>query len=74
MFEINFSTSRLAVSLDAMSLSVRIGTREYLLTRDYIHRDRTPSLFEMNRDALARSWEALVVRRWLVSGSSVTSV
>jgi hypothetical protein len=70
MFQITINTRRISVSIERGSFSLRIGSREFLLLRDYVERNRTPRMFEASRDASARSWEALVMRRWLVSSSA----
>ncbi|WP_396328911.1 hypothetical protein [Burkholderia anthina] len=75
MFQLTISTRRFSLSIDQHATSVRIGSqgsraaREFLLLRDYVERNRKPSLLETFRDTEARSWEALVMRRWLVSSS-----
>ncbi|WP_321784717.1 hypothetical protein [Paraburkholderia sp. J94] len=67
MFQI--STRLFAFEISNGSALVRIGSREFLLLRDYVERNRKPRLFEAFRDTEARSWEALVLRRWMVSSS-----
>jgi len=69
MFRITISTRRISLSIDQHATSIRIGSREFLLLRDYVERSRKPRLLETFRDTEARSWEALVMRRWLVSSS-----
>jgi hypothetical protein len=69
MFHITISARRFSLNIEQGSFSLRIGSREFLLLRDYVERNRTPRMFEATRDAGARSWEALVMRRWLVSSS-----
>ncbi|KVA68673.1 hypothetical protein WI61_14915 [Burkholderia cepacia] len=75
MFQITISTRRFSLSIDQGTASLRIGSpgsqaaREFLLLRDYVERNRKPRLLETSRDTEARSWEALVMRRWLVSSS-----
>jgi hypothetical protein len=69
MFQITINTRRLSLNIEHGSISLRIGSREFLLLRDYVERNRTPRMFEASRDAAARSWEALVMRRWLLSSS-----
>ncbi|AOK51697.1 hypothetical protein WT15_20545 [Burkholderia stagnalis] len=69
MFRITISTRRFSLSIDQGSTSIRIGSREFLLLRDYVERNRKPRLLETFRDTDAHSWEALVMRRWLVSSS-----
>ncbi|QUO26844.1 hypothetical protein KEH57_08020 [Burkholderia cenocepacia] len=69
MFQIIISTRRFSLSIDQGTASLRIGSREFLLLRDYVERSRKPRLLETVRDTEARSWEALVMRRWLVSSS-----
>ncbi|MBN3791564.1 hypothetical protein [Burkholderia sp. Ac-20353] len=67
MFRITISTRCFSLSIDQDAASLRIGSREFLLLRDYVERNRKPRLLETFRDTEARSWEALVMRRWLVS-------
>jgi len=69
MFQITISTRRFSLSIDQHAASLRIGAREFLLLRDYVERNRKPRLLETFRDTQSRSWEALVMRRWLVSSS-----
>ncbi|WP_423370157.1 hypothetical protein [Burkholderia sp. LMG 32019] len=69
MFRITINTRRFSLSIDQHATSLRIGSREFLLLRDYVERNRKPRLLETFRDTEARSWEALVMRRWLVSSS-----
>ncbi|WP_224052426.1 hypothetical protein [Burkholderia cepacia] len=69
MFQITISTRRFSLSIDQHATSLRIGSREFLLLRDYVERNRMPRLLETFRDTEAGSWEALVMRRWLVSSS-----
>ncbi|WP_322073763.1 hypothetical protein [Burkholderia cepacia] len=75
MFQITISTRRFSLSIGQGTASLRIGSlgsqaaREFLLLRDYVERNRKPRLLETFRDTEARSWEALVMRRWLVSSS-----
>ncbi|WP_063550290.1 hypothetical protein [Burkholderia territorii] len=75
MFQITISTRRFSLSIDQGTASLRIGSlgsqaaREFLLLRDYVERSRKPRLLETSRDTEGRSWEALVMRRWLVSSS-----
>ncbi|MBN3839193.1 hypothetical protein [Burkholderia sp. Ac-20349] len=67
MFQTVISFCRFSFTIDQGIVSVRIGSREFLLLRDYKERNRKPRLFEAFRDTEARSWEALAMRRWLVS-------
>ncbi|WP_321885889.1 hypothetical protein [Paraburkholderia bannensis] len=75
MFQITISTRKFAFEISNGSALIRIGSqgsqaaREFLLLRDYVERNRKPRLFEAFRDTEARSWEALVLRRWMVSSS-----
>ncbi|MDN7877762.1 hypothetical protein [Burkholderia aenigmatica] len=69
MFQITISARRFSLSIDQHAASLRIGSREFLLLRDYVERNRKPRLLETFRDTETRSWEALVMRRWLVSSS-----
>ncbi|MCA8115570.1 hypothetical protein [Burkholderia cepacia] len=69
MFRITISTRRFSLTIDQDSTSIRIGSRVFLLLRDYVERNRKPRLLETSRDTESRSWEALVMRRWLVSSS-----
>ncbi|MCA7892066.1 hypothetical protein [Burkholderia cepacia] len=69
MFRITISTRHISLFIDQHATSLRIGSREFLLLRDYVERNRKPRLLETFRDTEARSWEALVMRRWLVSSS-----
>ncbi|WP_322074755.1 hypothetical protein [Burkholderia cepacia] len=77
MFQFTIRTRRFSLSIDRHAASIRIGSlgsqaaREFLLLRDYVERSRKPRLLETFRDTEARSWEALVMRRWLVSSSPV---
>lgn len=67
MFQIR--TRKFAFEISNGSALVRICSREFLLLRDYVERNRKPRLLEAFRDTEARSWEALVMRRWMVSSS-----
>lgn len=69
MFRITISTRHISLDIDQGAASLRIGPREFLLLRDYVERNRKPRLLETFRDTEARSWEVLVMRRWLVSSS-----
>ncbi|MCA8133953.1 hypothetical protein [Burkholderia cepacia] len=69
MFQFTISTRLFSLSIDQGATSLRVGFREFLLLRDYVERNRKPRLLETVRDTEARSWEALVMRRWLVSSS-----